>query len=176
MLLRRLKWPSYTDPVTNQGVQIARLALTDLDAPVGKVWRWKAGHWNSAGIGGAGTPVVPARVSWSDPKADAFWGPSVHWNTYLETYVVLVNHASDANWTREGVDGFFACELSKPDSFTAPRKIQDGSEWYAQVIGDPDIRGTDSLAGKSARFFQRGTSRFRILFEKCSGPPKNTRD
>ncbi|MFM8359717.1 MAG: sialidase family protein, partial [Verrucomicrobiota bacterium] len=27
---------SYTDPVANQGVQVARLALADLDAPVGK--------------------------------------------------------------------------------------------------------------------------------------------
>jgi outer membrane protein assembly factor BamB len=163
---------SYTDPVTNQGVQIARLALVDLESPVGKVWRWRDGRWDSPGLGGRGTPIVPARVAWSNPQADAFWGPSVHWNIFLEMHVVLVNHASDANWTQEGVYVFFARDLSKPDSFTSPRKIQAGGEWYAQVVGDPDIRGTDSLAGKSARFFQHGTSQFRIVFDKAPEPPK----
>lgn len=86
----------------------------------------------------------------------------------------------DPSWTidpsqgfaQEGVYVFFARDLSKPDSFTSPRKIRDGGEWYAQVVGDPDIRGTDSLAGEIARFFQHGTSKFRIVFDKPPEPPK----
>jgi len=162
---------AYTDPVTSQGVQIARLALADLEAPAGRVWRWKDGQWNSPGVGGGGTPVVPARIAWSDPKADAFWGPSVHWNTHLEMHVVLLNHASDAHWTQEGVYVCFARDLSRPESFTTPRKIRDGGGWYVQVVGDADMGGTDSLAGKSARFFQHGTSTCRVVFEKLPTAP-----
>jgi hypothetical protein len=158
-------YSSYTDPGSNQGVQIARLALADLDAPVSRVWRWHAGRWDSPGIGGAGTPILPARVAWSNPEADAFWGPSVHWNIYLNTHVVLVNRASDASWTQEGVYVFYARDLARPDEFTSPRKLRDGGPWYAQIIGDPSIHGTDSRAGKSARFFQGGTSEFRVVFE-----------
>jgi hypothetical protein len=157
---------SYTDPPANQGVQMARLALADLDAPVGKVGRWQAGRWDAPGIGGAGTPIVPARVAWSDAKADAHWGPSVHWNTHLETHVVLLNRARDADWTQEGVYMLFAPDLSRPDTFTAPRRIREGGPWYVQVIGEADVRGTDSLAGRSARFFQGGKSEFRLVFEK----------
>ena len=43
---------SYTDPLSNQGVQVARLALGDLEAPVGKVWRWTGGRWDAPGLGG----------------------------------------------------------------------------------------------------------------------------
>lgn len=156
---------SYTDPVGNQGVQMARIALRDLEAPVGKVWRWKAGAWSSPGVGGTGTPVVPARVAWSQPKADAFWGPSVHWNTFLKTHVVILNRAADANWTQEGIYLLFAPDLANPATFTAPRKIFDGGQWYAQIIGDADVQGTDSLAGQSARFFIGGKSNHRIVFE-----------
>lgn len=157
---------SYTDPVTNQGVQMGRVALKDLDAPVGRVWRWRNGRWDSPGVGGAGTPVLPAKVAWSDPGADAFWGPSVHWNTYLECHVVLVNRASDAAWTQEGVYLFFAPDLTRPETFTAPRKIHDGGSWYCQVVGDAGIGGTDSVAGKTARFFMKGVSNHRLVFER----------
>lgn len=157
---------SYTDPLSNQGIQIARLAVADLDSPAGRVWRWNAGAWNSPGLGGTGTPIVRAVTAWSKPDANAFWGPSVHWNTYLESHVVLLNRAKDSHWTQEGVYVVFAPDLSRPATFTEPRKIKDGGEWYVQVIGDAAIQGTDSLAGKSARFFERGVSRFRLVFEK----------
>ena len=65
---------------------------------------------------------------------------------------------------------FFAGDLSRPDTFTTPRKIKDGGDWYVQVIGDAEIQGTDSLAGKSARFFQKGKSEFRLVFEKGIPP------
>lgn len=157
---------SYTDPVSNQGIQMARVALADLDSPVGNVWRWNSGAWSSPGLGGTGTPVVAAQIAWSKPDANAFWGPSVHWNAYLQSHVVLLNRAKDSQWTQEGVYVLFAPDLSRPESFTKPRKIKEGGEWYVQVIGDTEIRGTDSLAGKSARFFERGVSRFRLVFEK----------
>jgi hypothetical protein len=90
----------------------------------------------------------------------------VHWNTHLGQHVVLVNRASDANWTQEGVYVFFATDLALPDTFTPPRKLHDGGSWYCQVIGDAGMRGTDSLAGQSARFFMKGKSRHRVVFER----------
>lgn len=161
---------SYTEPVTNQGIQMARVALDDLEMPVGKVWRWHAGKWDAPGIGGRGTPVVPAERSWSLPDANAFWGPSVHWNVYLETHVILANRARDAKWTQEGVYVFFAPQLNDPTTFTRPKKIHDGGSWYAQVMGDRGIRGTDSRAGRTARFFMHGKSDYRIAFEKVERP------
>jgi hypothetical protein len=159
-------YSSYTDPVANQGVQIARLGLADLDRPVGQVQRWHNGSWNSPGIGGLGTPVVPARIAWSRKDADAFWGPSIHWNVYLETHVVLVNRAKDADWTQEGIYVLYAPDLANPGTLTPPVKIHDGGAWYAQVMGDAAIQGTDSRAGRTARFFMHGRSDHRIVFEK----------
>lgn len=157
---------SYTDPLSNQGIQIARVALADLEAPVGKVWRWTGKGWDAPGLGGQGKPAVPARAAWSNPKADAFWGPSVHWNTHLRCHVVLVNRTADANWTQEGVYVFFVGDLSRPETFTPPRRLHEGGSWYCQVIGDGSILGTDSRAGQSARFFMKGKSRHRVVFER----------
>mgnify|MGYP002378697140 CR=1 FL=1 len=80
--------------------------------------------------------------------------------------MVLVNRASDASWTQEGVYVFFAADLARPETFTPPRKLHDGGEWYCQVIGDAGMRGTDSLAGQSARFFMKGKSNHRVVFER----------
>ena len=38
-----------------------------------------------------GTPVFGVDRSWANVDVDALWGPSVHWNTYLNAYVTLLN-------------------------------------------------------------------------------------
>ena len=50
-------------------------------------------------------PIFPAVEPWNDDdtEVDAFWGPAVHWNVYLEQYVMLLNHAKDTNWKQEGI-------------------------------------------------------------------------
>ena len=55
-------------------------------------------------------PIFPAVEPWhdDDTEVDAFWGPSVHWNMYLGQYVMLLNHAKDANWSQEGIYVSFA--------------------------------------------------------------------
>ena len=83
-----------------QGVAVARLAWADRDAPVGKVAIWNDGAWlpaqwtplsdDAPEVGTwtypAGTPLVRASRPFHDGQApaDVYWGPSIHWNTYLE--------------------------------------------------------------------------------------------
>ena len=95
-----------------QGVAIARMAWADRDRPAGQLELWRDGIWDpEAGrrellqtIPGsmrrrlewtypAGTPLVAPTYAWhdTDERVDAFWGPSVHWNTALEQYVMLLN-------------------------------------------------------------------------------------
>src|SRR2546423_7534504 len=51
---------------------------------------------------GSLTPMFPAAIGWRRPNTDALWGPSVHWNTYLQSYVVLLNHVCCApGWPQE---------------------------------------------------------------------------
>ena len=51
----------------------------------------------------AATPLVAPSQAWhdGDDRVDAFWGPSVHWNTALEQYVMLLNRAKDENYARK---------------------------------------------------------------------------
>jgi hypothetical protein len=97
---------------------------------------------------------------------DAFWGPSVHWNTYLEQYVMLLNRARDADWTQEGIYVSFASRLDDPSSWSAPVKILNTAAWYPQVMGIEDGSGTDKVAGRVARLFVGGTSDHVIQFIK----------
>jgi len=105
-------------------------------------------------------------VCMRDDKVDAFWGPSVHWNTYLEQYVMLLNHAKDSAWSQEGIYISFAPRLDDPSLWTKPVKILDGGIWYPQVMGLEDGSGTDKVAGRQARFFMGGVSQHLIQFTK----------
>ena len=52
------------------------------------------------GLGGFVTPIFPATVAWERADCDAFWGPSVHWNSYLQQYVMLLNRANGTGWVQ----------------------------------------------------------------------------
>jgi len=134
---------------------------SDRSFPVGKVWRWHDGSWTSPGLDGRSTPVFPATVDWNSPNANAFWGPSIHWNTSINRYVVLLNRTKSANYDEEGIYISYSDSLWDVQSWTIPRKIMDGSTWYPQVIGV-----SDKLAGQSARFFNGGDSDFEIVFSQ----------
>lgn len=150
-----------------QGVAVARMLYTDRDAPVGKVFKWHKDRWREPGLGGHLTPIFPAKIDWHRPDANAFWGPSVHWNSYLEQYVMLLNRAKDKDWSQEGIYVSFNRDLSQPAGWSQPVKIRDGGSWYPQVIGTSAARReTDKTAGRMARFFMSGQSRWFILFLK----------
>lgn len=107
---------SGADPST-QGIQLARLALADLDAPLtpdgrSKALRWHRGGWTGPGLQGVpgprvgqswapeplgqATPILPPARSWQDPLGGGFWGPSLSWNTQLGAFVLLLNNVSGA--------------------------------------------------------------------------------
>lgn len=170
----------------SQGVAIARMLWADRDQPSGRMELWRDGIWDGArrrellpGLPGterrilewtynAATPLVAPAQPWhdGDDKVDAFWGPSVHWNTAIEQYVMLLNRAKDESYTQEGIYVSFAPSLDNPGAWTTPQKILNGGRWYPQVIGSSTGTGTDKFAGASARFFMSGKSEWMINFSK----------
>ena len=168
---------TYHKKVSEQGVAVARMRYADRKSPVRKVWKWYQGKWEEAGLGGHVSPIFPVSVDWNRKDANAFWGPSVHWNTYLSTYVILLNRAIDGDWKQEGVYVTFNPDLGNPKAWTTPAKILDRKEivsvpkmeagWYPQVVGtDRTRRETDKRAGQSARLFVHGKSVWEILFRR----------
>lgn len=174
----------HRDPAA-QGVAVARLQWADRDAPGGKIELWRAGIWEpeagrrsfTPGLPGerrlrlewvypAASPLVTPALAWhdADDRVDAFWGPSVHWNSAIEQYVMLLNRAKNENYDMEGVYVAFAPRLDDPSLWTSPQKILNGGRWYPQVIGSGT--GTDKAAGATARFFMSGKSEWMISFSK----------
>ncbi|MEO7143227.1 MAG: hypothetical protein ABI165_06940 [Bryobacteraceae bacterium] len=160
---------NYGGPVQTQGIAVARMAFTDRYNPSGSVHKYFQGAWSELGIGGRVTPVFPAHVSWQSANADSFWGPAVHWNRYLETYVMLLNRSCCApGFPQEGIYVSFNPDQSNPAAWSTPRKILDDTGWYPQVLGTgPDT--SDTLAGSSPRLYIYGQSRWQLIFKK--GPP-----
>jgi hypothetical protein len=168
-----------------QGVAAARLVWADRDRPTGRLAIWRNSTWEpntgrrelSPALPGAmrgrfewtypaATPLVATTQAWhdSDGKVDAFWGPSVHWNTALEHYVMLLNRAKDENYAQEGIYVSFATALDDPTLWSPPQKLLNGGKWYPQVVGSALGTGTDKIAGASARFFMSGRSDWMINF------------
>lgn len=172
-------YSTYLSAERLQGVAVARLAWADRDAPAGKMMLWRDGIWVPVSalnlnngmqrfIYPAAGPIFPARDSWHDEDAvvDAFWGPSVHWNTHLQQYVMLLNHAKDDNFAQEGIYVSFAPDIDDPRLWSEPVKILNGGKWYPQVIGMQDGSGSDKVAGEWPRFFMSGTSQYLAHFIK----------
>jgi hypothetical protein len=166
----------YANRESRQGVAVARLAWADRDQPSGRiaVW-WRGSTWAPArrvrmasdGAGftyPAGIPIYAAQQDWHDDDVDAFWGPSVHWNTFLQQYVMLLNRAHDVDWRQEGIYVAFSKSLSDPTAWSTPQRLLGGGEWYPQVIGIEPGTGTDRIAGERARFFMGGRSQYFIQF------------
>ena len=169
-----------------QGVAVARMLWADRDRPAGRLALWRDGIWEpNAGrreflptIPGsmrrrlewtypAGTPLVAPVYAWhdADERVDAFWGPSVHWNTALEQYVMLLNRAKDESYTQDGIYVSYSPRLDDPSLWTPPVKVLNGGKWYPQVVGlGPG--GSDKQAGASARFFMSGRSDWVINFAR----------
>ena len=169
----------YERSMAQQGVAAARLAWADRDDPVGKLMVWRTRVWLPAARAVtqedevvwryvAGTPLFPVSDGWhdDDTKTDAFWGPSVHWNSYLQMYVMLLNRAKDTKYNQEGIYVSYSPRLDDPRIWSAPLKILNGGSWYPQVIGLDEGTGTDKVAGESARFFMAGTSQHLIHFTR----------
>lgn len=156
---------SYHRQVEEQGVSIARMSYADRDQPVGKLWKWRDGEWSEPGLGGHVTPIFPVLNDWNAPDPDAYWGPSIHFNTYLNSYVILLNHAIDKYWNQEGVYISYNDDLSNPYGWLSPDRLPFDPQAmaYPQIVGI-EKGGTDKLAGQTARLFLLGQSIWQITF------------
>ena len=169
----------YERSMAQQGVAAARLAWADRDEPAGKMMVWRSRVWLPAARSvttadglewayGTGTSLFPMTDGWHDEgtTTDEFWGPSVHWNSYLQMYVMLLNRAKDTKYSQEGIYVSFSPRLDDPRLWSAPSKILNGGSWYPEVIGLDEGSGTDRAAGEWARFFMAGTSQYLIHFTR----------
>ena len=170
----------YERPTTQQGVAVGRLAWADRDDPAGKLMVWRSRVWVPAarmvtkdddGVTWAyatGSSLFSVSDGWHDEGSttNEFWGPSVHWNSYLEMYTMLLNRAKNTRYDQEGIYVSFSPSLDDPRLWSPPVKILNGGSWYPQVISEDDGVGTDKVAGEWARFFMAGTSQYLIHFTK----------
>jgi len=154
---------NYAGEAKEQGVAVARMAWKERDAPIGKVLKWHEGCFKEPGLGGRLTPTFPVTTAWEHADCEAYWGPSVHWNTHLKQYVMLLNRARGKGWVQEGIYISYSARLDDPGSWSKPQKLRDGGRWYPYVVG-LEGQGTDKVAGKKARFFMGKTSEFEIEF------------
>jgi hypothetical protein len=167
------------DPAA-QGIGVGRLAWADRDQPVGRLSIWRDGAWlpasevpsDSADAPPSwsypvGSPLVPPTRPWHDGNnaADVYWGAAVHWNTYLEQYVMLLNRSRDESFNQDGLYVSYAPTLSDPAAWSAPTKVMSGGGWYVQIAG-LDAGDTDRVGGRRARFFNTGRSEHVIEFER----------
>jgi len=112
------------------------------------------------------TPILPAAHRWDDRTSlvDVYWGPSIHWNAHLESYVMLLNQAVSNEWRQGGVFVSYNPRLDDPTGWSTPARLLSGGQWYPQVIGLDEGQGTDAYAAAIARFFMAGRSDYTIRF------------
>ena len=175
-----------------QGIQIARLAIADLDAPVAsdgtsKARRWFDGTWSGPGLQGTAgprvgqtltptpigqaNPLLPPARSWQRADGGGYWGPSLSWNTHVGAFMLLLNKVSGAKaFDADGNYLAFIPDMSAP--VVAPASpirldtLANGPTpaWYVQALGDPRQRGTSMLTGQDARLFLGEWSRVVMRF------------
>jgi hypothetical protein len=161
-------YSAYSPDLAGQGISVARMSWARRNSPAGAALKFKDGAWTAPGRAGRATPLFPADVSWHDVEAAAFWGPSLHWNSFLDRYVMLMTRTGDAAWSTEGIYVSYAERLDDPSAWTPPVRIIEGGAWYPQVMGLQRGLGTDSYAGEYARFFMGGRSDWFIRFSPPS--------
>jgi hypothetical protein len=168
-------YSQYAEPSAAVGVSVARMAWAERDAPSGQIDIWTDGAWlptlgsdESEDRGPfLASPILRARDSWDNPSpaVDVLWGPAIHWNTHIKTYVMLLNRASSAAWEQGGIYVSYNDDVSNPNGWTAPVLLLRGGAWYPQVVGLGSL-ATDTYAGSPSRFFMQGNSAYTIVFER----------
>lgn len=152
---------NYQGPVSEQGIGIARSRFANRGQP-STVWKYFNSAWQQPGLKGQVTPIFRTVTGWKGPQFDNFWGPAVHWNTYLKKYVALLNRTIQHGWLQEGVYITVSDNLLQ---WSTPVKIAYNVGWYPQVIG-LEKGETDSRLGHFGRLYITGYSLRYLQFEK----------
>jgi hypothetical protein len=159
-------YSSYSGRLENEGICIARMPYASRMFPNGAVQKYYRGAWTEPGMQGRDSAIFPATVSWQLPNTNSYWGPSVHWNTYLQKYVVLLNHSCcSPRYPQDGIFIAYSGDLANPKGWSAPVRLISDPGWYPEVIG-LDTNGSDRLAGQTARFYIAGESHWQIVFNQ----------
>jgi hypothetical protein len=169
-----IAFTDYTGDTPNtQGIQLARIALADLDQPLApdgtsKAMRWHRGAWAGPGLQGTpgprvgqtwkttplgqATPLLAPERSWLRADGGGYWGPSLSWNTHVGTFMLLLNKVSGARaFDADGNYLTFVPSMQSPAAVPAtPIRLDalpNGPKpaWYVQALGDPSMHGS-SLA------------------------------
>lgn len=181
------------EEASGQCISIARIALKDLDQPVGKAYRWDGKAFAAPG-NGIGKPVASLQIPKADgggaassPGGGFHWGPSVSWNTYLNQWVMLMGHVTGASW--KGSKIFISFNPNKDlgagnnaQQWSKPQLLLDKPDhilWYPSLQPmntEEDIKNkyTCLRLGQNARLFFKDMtkdtavyiSEYKIRFKK----------
>lgn len=177
-------YSQYVESEGREGVSVARMVWAGRDEPQGRLAVWSDGAWlpaelveildeesgeiDARWVYPVATPVHLARQPWGDRRreVDVWWGPAVHWNTFLSSYVMLLNRAVSNEFAQGSIDISYAPTLDDPGAWSSPVTLMKGGSWYPQVMGLEPGLGTDKVAGEEARFYINGKSDFLIRFAR----------
>jgi hypothetical protein len=144
------------DPVkewSGQCISVARIAIKDLDDPQGKAQRWDGQGFN-APWNGVGKPIASLQIPMAEgggpqsaPKTGFHWGPSVHWNTYLNCWVMLMGKVTGTSWKGSSLHISFNMnkDLGAGDAsqqWTKPQLLLDRGPGH--IVWYPSLQPTDS--------------------------------
>ena len=89
---------------SGQCISVARIRLSDLDAPQVKAHRWDGTGFNTP-WDGIGKPISSLQIPQSagggpasSPGGGFHWGPSVSWNSWLNCWVMLMGKVEGRSW------------------------------------------------------------------------------
>ena len=165
---------NYAGEVSEQGVCVARMRWADRDAPAGKVWKWHAGGWTEPGSRRPCHADLARGDRLGPRRCRRLLGPF----DSLELASASVCDSPESHQGEAGLAAGGHLRLVQPGrrgtpGWSRPRKLLDKGAWYPQVLGlDASRHETDKRAGRVARFFMAGESRWELVFRKPGEPPE----
>jgi len=176
---------------SGQCISVARILKSDLEDPQGKAKRWDGTGFN-APWDGVGKPIASLQIPTaqgggpaSSPEGGFHWGPSVSWNTHLNSWVMLMGKVTGHSWVGSSIYISFNPhpDLGQGDNsqaWSTPKLLIDNPGhvvWYPslQPLNTPeDIANkyTSLKLGKTARLFYKYSdtgkyfSQYLIEFDK----------
>ncbi len=166
-----LHYTSYVADEAAQGIAVLRYPVASRERPSGlEVWR--EGAWRPHDPVLPGTPYFAVDRGWRHADPAAYWGPAVHFNRAISSYVMLLNRTEGGRGdiVQRGVFVSFNRDPADPAGWSPPQRIVMHGSWYPQAIGLQDGDG-DTLAGEEARFFMSGYSAWTIRFRAGAPAP-----